>query len=71
MGPTAKRTRSIIATFRRDSFLNFVYFTNYENRDPAAETDAAERAAQIDELREQVPLGARQQRLHRDPVRVR
>jgi Tfp pilus assembly protein PilX len=41
------RTRSIIATFRRDSFLNFVYFTNYENRDPAAETDAAKRATQI------------------------
>ena len=33
------RTRSIVATFRRDSFLNFVYFTDYENRDPAAETE--------------------------------
>ena len=42
----AKRTRSIIATFRRDSFLNFVYFTNYENRDPAAEPDASERTYQ-------------------------
>ena len=34
---TATRTRSIIATFRRDSFLNFVYFTSYENRDPLAD----------------------------------
>ena len=41
--PTANaRTRSIIATFRRDSFLNFVYFTDYENRDPQAATDAAD-----------------------------
>jgi hypothetical protein len=40
----AKRTRSIIATFRRDSFLNFVYFTNYESLDPAAEPDASVRA---------------------------
>jgi hypothetical protein len=44
--PTATRSRSIIATFRRDSFLNFVYFTNYENRDPAAESDTAERTRQ-------------------------
>jgi hypothetical protein len=42
-GTNAKRTRSIIATFRRDSFLNFVYFTKYENRDPAAQSDDAER----------------------------
>lgn len=40
------RSRSIIATFRRDSFLNFVYFTNYESRDPAAELDATKRANQ-------------------------
>lgn len=47
VGTSAKaRTRSIIATFRRDSFLNFVYFTNYENRDPSAETDAATRTWQ-------------------------
>ncbi|MDA0166448.1 hypothetical protein OM076_39655 [Solirubrobacter ginsenosidimutans] len=43
---TATRTRSIIATFRRDSFLNFVYFTNYENRDPAAESDKDKREDQ-------------------------
>jgi len=41
------RTRSIVATFRRDSFLNFVYFTNYENRDPSAEDDDTERARQV------------------------
>mgnify|MGYP001409761163 CR=1 FL=1 len=47
VGTGAKaRTRSILATFRRDSFLNFVYFTNYENRDPAAEANAVERAKQ-------------------------
>ena len=27
---------AIVATFRRDGFLNFVYFTDYENRDPQA-----------------------------------
>jgi hypothetical protein len=42
-GPNATRSRTIIATFRRDSFLNFVYFTNYENRDPAAESNTTER----------------------------
>ncbi len=42
----AKRKRSIIATFRRDSFLNFVYFTDYENRDPAAEPDSGDRTYQ-------------------------
>lgn len=42
----ASRARQIIATFRRDSFLNFVYFTNYENRDPAAESSATERQRQ-------------------------
>ena len=52
------RTRSIIATFRRDSFLNFVYFTDYENRDPRRETDAAKRATQQQQLRRQVPLGS-------------
>ena len=36
--------RSIIATFRRDSFLNFVYFTDYENRDPQADASASDRA---------------------------
>jgi Tfp pilus assembly protein PilX len=45
-GPNATRSRSIIATFRRSSFLNFVYFTNYENRDPAAESDSDARADQ-------------------------
>lgn len=43
----AKRTRSILATFRRDSFLNFVYFTSYENRDPLAELSSTERARQV------------------------
>jgi hypothetical protein len=48
----AKRTRSIIATFRRDSFLNFVYFTDYESRDPAAEPDATDRKYQQDNCAE-------------------
>jgi hypothetical protein len=46
MSADVKRTRSIVATFRRDSFLNFVYFTNYENRDPAAESDSDDRTYQ-------------------------
>jgi hypothetical protein len=41
---TAKR--SIVATFKREGFLKFVYFTDQENRDPQAETSAAARTAQ-------------------------
>jgi len=43
--------RTLLATFRpfrRDSFLNFVYFTKYENRDPAAESDSDKRTYQQD-----------------------
>jgi hypothetical protein len=36
--------RSIVATFRRDSFLNFVYFTEFEDIDPNALSDSAWRA---------------------------
>lgn len=35
--------RSIVATFRRDSFLNFVYFTEYEDIDPDALADSTAR----------------------------
>ena len=34
--PTSKLRRTINATFRRDSFLDFLYFTDYETLDPAA-----------------------------------
>ena len=33
---TSKLRRSIIATFRRKSFLDFLYFTDFETLDPAA-----------------------------------
>ena len=41
--PSRPRTRgrSIVATFRRNGFLNFVYFTDYENRDPEAIANSA------------------------------
>ena len=66
-----RRAAAIIATFRRDSFLNFVYFTDYENRDPRPSRDATERARQQTELRRQVPRRPHGQRLHGDPVRHR
>jgi hypothetical protein len=40
----ASLKRSIVATFRRDSFLNFVYFTEYETGDPAASASSTTRA---------------------------
>src|SRR4051812_47172046 len=36
--------RSVDATFRRDSFLNFVYFTDYETGDPNAQANLTTRA---------------------------
>ncbi len=39
---TAKR--SIVATFQREGFLKFVYFTDQENRDPQADPSATRRA---------------------------
>jgi hypothetical protein len=38
-------TRSIVATFRRASFLDFLYFTDFETMDPAAYPTAPQRAA--------------------------
>jgi hypothetical protein len=40
------RPRSVIVTFARASFLNFVYFTDYENLDPAAFANATDRTTQ-------------------------
>jgi len=34
--PTSSVRRTIVASFRRDSFLDFLYFTDYETLDPAA-----------------------------------
>jgi hypothetical protein len=42
--PTSTMRRSIVATFRRDSFLNFVYFTDFEDFDPTALSDSGDRA---------------------------
>jgi hypothetical protein len=41
---TSSLHRSIVATFRRDSFLNFVYYTQYESQDPSSIVDSAARA---------------------------
>jgi hypothetical protein len=38
--------RSVIVTFRRESFLKIVYFTDQENRDPQAATTSSERNRQ-------------------------
>ena len=36
--------RSIVATFRRGGFLDYLYFTDFENLDPQAEDTSAERS---------------------------
>jgi hypothetical protein len=42
----AGRRRSIVANFRRGGFLDFLYFTNYEDQDPQSlDTNAARTAA--------------------------
>ncbi len=45
-GNTKGAKRSLIATFKRSGFLKFVYFTDQENRDPQADTNASNRASQ-------------------------
>jgi hypothetical protein len=42
----ATRTRTIVATFRRRGFLNFVWLTHYENLDPSAQSSTSERTRQ-------------------------
>jgi hypothetical protein len=42
--PTSKVRRSIIATFRRTGFLDFLYYTNYEDLDPSAYASSSDRA---------------------------
>jgi hypothetical protein len=37
-------TRSIVAVFRRSSFLDYLYFTDYETSDPLTYTDPTQRA---------------------------
>jgi hypothetical protein len=44
--------RSIVATFRRDSFLNFVYFTEFEDIDPNALSDSTQRATALSKCAE-------------------
>jgi Tfp pilus assembly protein PilV len=44
--PTDKFPRSIVATFMRDGFLRFIWFTDQENRDPQAAASSSERADQ-------------------------
>jgi Tfp pilus assembly protein PilX len=45
-GRAGTESRSILASFRRPSFLDFLWFTNFENLDPAvATTDQAWQAA--------------------------
>jgi hypothetical protein len=43
-GKSGTETRSILASFRRPSFLDFLWFTNYENLDPAAYATAADQS---------------------------
>jgi hypothetical protein len=42
--PTSKLRRSVVATFRRDGFLNFIYFTDFEDKDPQAYASATDRS---------------------------
>jgi hypothetical protein len=41
-GTSRGETRSIVTTFRRNSFLDFIYFTDYEALDPLTLTDTAD-----------------------------
>jgi hypothetical protein len=41
---TSKLRRSVIATFRRDGFLNFIYFTDFEDLDPQAYATSSQRS---------------------------
>jgi hypothetical protein len=43
--PTSKVRRTIVATFRRDGFLNFLYFTDFETLDPQAFSTTSQRNA--------------------------
>jgi hypothetical protein len=45
---TSKQRRSIVATFRRDSFLDYVWYTKYENQDGASLSDSTVRKAVAD-----------------------
>jgi hypothetical protein len=50
--PTSNMHRSVVATFRRDSFLNFVYFTEFEDIDPNALSDSTARATALSKCAE-------------------
>ena len=50
------------STFRRESFLNFVYFTDHENLDPQAATPRPERTAQQTNCADRYRTRARRQR---------
>ncbi|WP_028065445.1 hypothetical protein [Solirubrobacter soli] len=50
--PSSSMHRSIVATFRRDSFLNFVYFTEFEDIDPNALSDSTARATALSKCAE-------------------
>jgi hypothetical protein len=41
--PTSKLRRSVVGTFRRDGFLNFIYFTDFEDLDPQAYATSSSR----------------------------
>ena len=73
----SKLRRSVIASFRRKSFLDFLYFTDFETTDPI-NYDASLPVVGEHQLRQRtLPPAARHQRragrrwLHRDPVRRR
>ena len=44
-GKAGTATRSIVASFRRPSFLDFLYFTDFETWDPSVYTDASDQTA--------------------------
>jgi hypothetical protein len=50
-------TRSIVATFRRKSFLDFLYYTDYETMDPIATSDPIWSQANCVKYRPQRPGG--------------
>jgi Tfp pilus assembly protein PilX len=56
-GRVGKVTRSIVATFRRKSFLDFLWYTDYETMDPIATSDPVWSQANCVKYRPQRPNG--------------
>ena len=60
--------RSVVATFRRVGFLNFLYFTDFETLDPVTAGNATQQAAATAACSHYYYQGARDQSICADPA---